>query len=115
MTDLSQRTQSLGGPEYFTWKIYERNNINVNVNAVSTTDQDIPQNENLMRQCQSVINNAIPVIAQTVITVLQQNGCIPKTIQQHRLHVLKLQMDGIHLCIYRVHCNHNTIPQTTLP
>ena len=45
----------------------------------STTDQDIPQNENLMRQFQSVINNAIPVIAQTVITVLQQNGCIPKT------------------------------------
>jgi hypothetical protein len=32
-----------------------------------------------MRQFQSVINNAIPVITQTVITVLQQNGCIPKT------------------------------------
>jgi hypothetical protein len=44
----------------------------------STTDQDIPQNETLMRQFQSVINNAIPVITQTVITVLQQNGCIPK-------------------------------------
>jgi len=46
----------------------------------STTDQDITQNENLMRQFQSVINNAIQVITQTVITVLQQNGCIPKTI-----------------------------------
>ena len=46
----------------------------------STTDQDIPQNETLMIRFQSVINNAIPVITQTVITVLQQNGCIPKTI-----------------------------------
>jgi hypothetical protein len=55
MTDLSQRTQSLGGPEYFTWNIYERNNINVNVNFQAQSFLSTQQVLRLMGETQTQV------------------------------------------------------------